>query len=70
MRKPVVSIAVCVLILVVTTAASRGYLPKYNRPIILAHRGSRYMNPENTIIAYETAVEMGADVLELDVNCQ
>lgn len=25
------------------------------------------MNPENTIVAYESALEYGADVIELDV---
>lgn len=38
------------------------------RPIVLAHRGSRYLVPENTLLAYDTALAFGADVLELDVR--
>ncbi|KAH3742481.1 glycerophosphodiester phosphodiesterase [Pelomyxa schiedti] len=37
-------------------------------PVILAHRGSRALNPENTISAHRSAIEMGADILEFDVS--
>jgi len=35
---------------------------------IWAHRGSRLRAPENTILAYELALESGADGIELDVH--
>ena len=34
----------------------------------MAHRGGRGLAPENTMIAFKQAVEMGADVLELDIR--
>ncbi|MBY5035206.1 glycerophosphodiester phosphodiesterase [Streptococcus gallolyticus] len=35
---------------------------------IVAHRGSRIDRPENTLIAFEEAVRVGADGIELDVQ--
>jgi glycerophosphoryl diester phosphodiesterase len=37
-------------------------------PIILAHRGASAQAPENTLAAFELAVEQGADGIELDVK--
>lgn len=37
-------------------------------PCILAHRGASAHAPENTLAAFELAVEQGADGLELDVK--
>ena len=36
--------------------------------IIIAHRGASALAPEHTIAAYDKAVELGADYLELDVQ--
>ena len=41
-------------------------LPK--RPLIVAHRGSSAAAPENTLAAFQRAVEDGADAVELDVR--
>jgi glycerophosphoryl diester phosphodiesterase len=41
------------------------YLP---RPFIIAHRGSRYLTPESTLIGFETAVALGAHVIEFDIR--
>ncbi|TFF91563.1 glycerophosphodiester phosphodiesterase [Candidatus Thorarchaeota archaeon] len=38
------------------------------RPLIMAHRGDPSAAPENTLLAMEKAVEVGADVLETDVR--
>jgi glycerophosphoryl diester phosphodiesterase len=38
------------------------------RPLVLAHRGARQVAPENTIDAFTTALELGADGVELDVH--
>lgn len=36
------------------------------RPSIIAHRGASAYAPENTLAAFEKAIEMGADWIELD----
>ena len=36
--------------------------------LVIAHRGASAARPENTIAAFERAVEMGADAVELDVR--
>src|SRR5438132_12901007 len=35
--------------------------------LVIAHRGASYDLPENTLPAFERAIEMGADFIELDV---
>ncbi|MFB8733810.1 glycerophosphodiester phosphodiesterase family protein [Bacillus sp. SL00103] len=35
---------------------------------IIAHRGSSSTAPENTIAAFDLAVQQGADYIELDVQ--
>ncbi len=37
-------------------------------PLIHAHRGASAYRPENTLAAFELAIEMGADAIELDVH--
>lgn len=37
-------------------------------PLVCAHRGRSGVFPENTMAAYEAAVEVGADFMELDVR--
>jgi glycerophosphoryl diester phosphodiesterase len=36
--------------------------------VITAHRGASAVAPENTLVAYKKAIEMGADYAELDVR--
>jgi glycerophosphoryl diester phosphodiesterase len=38
------------------------------RPLVCAHRGRSGVAPENTLAAFEEAIEIGADFLELDVR--
>jgi glycerophosphoryl diester phosphodiesterase len=38
------------------------------RPLIMAHRGESGNAPENTLLAMESAVKVGADVLESDIR--
>lgn len=43
----------------------------YNRVcefVVIAHRGASYYAPENTMAAFQMAYEMGADMIELDVQ--
>ncbi len=37
-------------------------------PLVVAHRGDSSEYPENTILAFESAVQLTADVVELDVR--
>jgi glycerophosphoryl diester phosphodiesterase len=37
-------------------------------PLLFAHRGASSERPENTLAAFELGLELGADVLELDVH--
>ena len=37
-------------------------------PAVFAHRGASHYAPENTIAAFELAVQQGADAIELDVK--
>lgn len=43
-------------------------LKTLTQPIIFAHRGASAHAPENTLAAFELAVEQGADGIELDVK--
>jgi len=38
------------------------------KPLLLAHRGSSLLAPENTNIAFDLALSHGSDVLEIDVR--
>jgi glycerophosphoryl diester phosphodiesterase len=37
-------------------------------PLVIAHRGASGRLPENTLPAYELAVELGADMIEVDLH--
>ena len=39
-----------------------------NSPLIIAHRGASNQAPENTIPAFQRALELGAGGIELDVH--
>ena len=38
------------------------------RPLVIAHRGASCDEPENTLPAFERAIALGADYIELDVH--
>ncbi len=38
------------------------------RPLVIAHRGASACRPENTLEAFELAVEQGADLIETDLH--
>lgn len=44
------------------------YLRKPHGPLVFAHRGGGGLAPENTLPAFEQAVAMGVDGLELDIH--
>ena len=37
-------------------------------PLVIAHRGAHSAHPENSIAAFQAAVALGADGVELDVR--
>ena len=37
-------------------------------PLVIAHRGAKAVAPENTLLAFERAMQMGADMIELDLH--
>jgi len=37
-------------------------------PLIIAHRGDSYRRPENTLVAFSSALEEGAELVEFDVQ--
>ena len=39
-----------------------------DRPMVIAHRGFSGQAPENTLVAIEKAIELGADMVEIDVT--
>jgi glycerophosphoryl diester phosphodiesterase len=41
--------------------------PAESKILVHGHRGARALRPENTIPAFEYAIQAGADVLEMDV---
>jgi glycerophosphoryl diester phosphodiesterase len=41
-----------------------------SRPLVLAHRGACWEAPENTLEAFELAIEEGADYVEFDVRAR
>jgi glycerophosphoryl diester phosphodiesterase len=47
---------------------SEPMIEQFPRPIILAHRGDKLHAPENTLPAFEQAIQKGADGVELDVK--
>ena len=40
----------------------------HDRPLFFAHRGGAGLAPENTLVAYENGLALGADALELDIH--
>ncbi len=53
----------------VVAAEPRFYqLPKHGNIYVIAHRGVHHGIPENTLPAYQKAIELGADFVEIDVR--
>lgn len=55
-------------LLVVPERAERAFFQGDDRPVVIAHRGGAELSPENTLIAFEKAVQLGVDILEMDVH--
>lgn len=39
-----------------------------SRPLVIAHGGAKLMNPENTVMAFNYAMDIGVDSLEMDLR--
>jgi glycerophosphoryl diester phosphodiesterase len=58
-----------VLALLARPAAERPFFGQLQqRPLVMAHRGGRGLWPENTMYAFQHAVGLGVDVLEMDIH--
>ena len=44
------------------------YFSRMDKILKIGHRGAKGYEPENTLISFEKAIEMGADGIELDVH--
>lgn len=42
--------------------------PKKHAPLVVGHRGWLARYPENTLVGFEAAIELGVDFLELDIH--
>lgn len=51
-----------------TGAAAPQQFSRVGRPLVWAHRGASRAAPENTLSAFQLAVQMGADGIELDAQ--
>ena len=49
-------------------APSKPYYSNISRPLVIAHQGGDGLWPGDTMYAFEKAVEIGADVLEMDAH--
>jgi glycerophosphoryl diester phosphodiesterase len=58
-----------VLFLIFTPdAPSKKYYSDIRRPLVIAHQGGDGIRPGDTMSAFENAVQIGADVLEMDAH--
>jgi len=58
-----------VLALLARPAAEHPFFGQFQqRPLVMAHRGGRGLWPENTMYAFKHAVDLGVDVLEMDMH--
>lgn len=62
-------LAVLILLnLILPDAPASAYYQDIPRPLVIAHQGGDGIWPGDTLFAYENAVRIGADVLEMDAH--
>ncbi len=54
--------------LITPDAPTSTYYSAIKRPLVIAHQGGDGVWPGDTVFAYEKAVELGADVIEMDAH--
>lgn len=73
-RKPIliltgaILITLALLLLFTPDAPASQYYASIQRPLVIAHQGGDGLWPGDTMYAFEKAVEIGADVLEMDAH--
>lgn len=73
LQKILTGSAVIILILVILSflipdAPESAYYRDFQRPLVIAHQGGDGVWPGDTLLAFENAVEIGVDVLEMDAH--
>ena len=61
-------LSVALFIVLTPDAPSKNYYTNIHRPLVIAHQGGDGIWPGDTMFAYENAVKIGADVLEMDAH--
>lgn len=65
----VLIIVYIVLALLTQPVADHAFFAQFPpEPLVIAHRGGKGLWPENTLYAFEHAVDLGVDVLEMDIH--
>jgi glycerophosphoryl diester phosphodiesterase len=64
----VLIIALVILLILIPDAPASAYYDSADRPLVIAHQGGDGIWPGDTMYAFEKAVEIGADVLEMDAH--
>ncbi len=73
-RKPLTVLVVVILLslvllpLLIPDAPAKQYYANVEHPLVIAHQGGNGIWPGDTLYAFEKAVEIGADVLEMDAH--
>src|SRR5215208_4117973 len=73
-RLPLVIFAISMILTLTLIAAfmpdapSKSYYENLSRPLVIAHQGGDGVWPGDTMYAFENAVAIGADVLEMDAH--
>ena len=62
------ALAYVVLSLLAAPRPPHPFLERLQEPVVLAHQGGERLWPSNTMFAFERAVDLGVDVLELDLH--
>ena len=61
-------LSLSLLLFLTPDAPSKGYYANFQPPLVIAHKGGDGLWPGDTMYAFEKAVEIGADVLEMDAH--
>ena len=64
----IVLTGIVILSIVMPDAPTSAYYRDIERPLVIAHQGGDGVWPGDTMFAYENAVKIGADVLEMDAH--
>ena len=70
-RNLLILILLIILILMLWPGASvaeRPFFADNDGFLVIAHQGGNLVRPDNTMMAFEYAVELGVDVLEMDIH--